>query len=358
VKLFLFLIKFALLFFVAAPAWASSVEFRNIVTRDGTTMQVCYRYPDSVKFPGKRPAVMTIPGSGRYDTCRALEKAYADSMSEKGIIVFARQKRGLTRNLTTGGLEINNRLYKTADIPHLQQDTLFAFESLQQDPRVDAKNCGLFGGSEGTILSTFIATHHPEIRDVSLVSSMIEPFVSLFQRQFYELLPRELILAYDKNTDGLLSEKELPNVELAKYKLLPFDKIDQNHDGFLDYGELVAEIKRIVAYSVNAGDDTFFLSDIGGQTPLGWYLSALKLGDLASQILKLKMAVHIYHGTLDTNTDVKPVRVFQAETERLQMNNISFNYYDGLTHQLSSEVINEIYSEIALRLTKDNVFRN
>jgi hypothetical protein len=61
------------------------------------------------------------------------------------------------------------------------------------------------GGSEGTTLSTHIATHHPEVVDVVLASSMVENFSQLYTPQMYEILPSQMISMIDKDGDGLLS---------------------------------------------------------------------------------------------------------------------------------------------------------
>ena len=127
-KLWIFLV---LLMGIQAKA---GVEFSEVRLSDGTTIQTCARFPDPHQFPGPRPALMLIMGSGSADTCRTRvgTAGFLERLAEKGFVGFLRQKRGLRHDPITGSYTINVAEYRQADFPHLKSDTLEALEFYPQ----------------------------------------------------------------------------------------------------------------------------------------------------------------------------------------------------------------------------------
>src|SRR5262245_13558281 len=101
---------------ISASARAA-VELKDLKMADGTVIQVCTRYPDASRFPGRRPALMIIQGSGRHDTCLRLERPWGDTLIEKGVIIYSRQKRGLRVDPKTQAFETNIEAYAKNTIP-------------------------------------------------------------------------------------------------------------------------------------------------------------------------------------------------------------------------------------------------
>lgn len=348
--------KFILVFALTALSAVAKAQtqFSQLRTSDGDEIQVCTRYPDSTRFPGARPAIMVLMGSGISDACggKVGGGKYVDGLLDKGIVIFAKQKRGIQHDPKTGTYTADFVRYAKSDFPTLKSDTLQAFEFLMRDPRVDSKRTALWGISEGTILATHLALHHPEVKEMDLVSSVVEDFSALYHRQIYELLPKDLMEIYDTNHDGFLSSSEITNLFLVDSGLHTFKNIDTDGDKQLSEKELSAEIKRVVAESLIKKDDTFFLSKLGGSVSGRWVQSAMNLQALTPQILNLKVPTYLHHGTADSNTSVQPLYSLEKRAKAIGKLNLRFRYYRGLAHQLSPQIIVKSMLETAERLVK------
>lgn len=352
-----FTMKFYLVFVLTtliAIASKAQTQFSQLRMADGENIQVCTRYPNEARFPGRRPALMILMGSGISDACggKVGGGLYVDELLEKGVVIFARQKRGIQHDPKTGKYTADFARYARSDFPTLKSDTLAAFEFLLKDPRVDSKKAALWGISEGTILATYLGIRHPEIKEMDLVSSVVEDFSALYQRQIYELLPKDLMEIYDRNRDGYLSPSEITNLFLVDSGLHTFKNIDTDKDSRLSEKELTAEIKRVVAESLIKKDDTFFLSKLGGSVSGRWVRSALALKSLLPQILSLRMPTYLHHGTGDSNTSIQPVYSLEKTAKAAGKLNLRFRYYQGLAHQLSPQILVNSMREAAERLAR------
>jgi pimeloyl-ACP methyl ester carboxylesterase len=334
----------------------ASIEYNDVKLADGVIVQTCARFPDPVIFPGPRPAVMINLGSGLYDYCRdrTIKSDYVDAMLAKGVVVFISLKRGIRHNPADNTFTSDIALFSQATLPQLKADALQSFEHYQNDPRIDSCKMALWGGSEGTLLSVFIASKHPEVSEVHLASSMIEDFPTLYARQMYEILPRDLISSLDQNHDGMISKSEVPSDFLKNAGLDNFEAIDANHDSLLSANELSNEIRSVIARSLETHDNTFFLSDFGGRLTANWVQSAMNEEPLGPRVLALNMPVHLYHGTADENALVQPVYALEQQAKSLGRTNIQFTYYPGLTHELTRDVIAQMLIQISENLSKSS----
>lgn len=330
----------------------ASIEFRTVRTLDGETIQTCIRYPDPVKFPGRRPAIMFIQGSGMDDACLRLSRPYGTGIVERGVAIFGRQKRGITADLQTQTFEVDPQKFATNTLPSLESDAIAAFEDLQSISRIDPKRISVAGGSEGTILATAIAEKHPEIHELSLISSMIENFDRLYERQISVLVPQEIMSAMDGDKSGCLSPLELNDVTLYENGLLNFKSVDSNQDGQVDKAELAAELHRALAYSLATDDDKFPMSDFGGRTSVKWLRSAYQAKPLGPRVLNLSVSTTLHHGRADINTSVEPIYDLQKQASESNKLNLHFVYYDGLTHEMSKDVIYKILFDLADNLVR------
>ena len=332
----------------------AAVEYHDIKTSDGTVIQTCAQFPDSTQFPGARPAIMINWGSGLYDYCRdrTFQSPAAKALVARGVIVFSNLKRGIRHNPKDNTFTTDLTVARSADISHIKSDALEAFNFYTRDQRINSKKMAAWGGSEGTIVSTFIALHHPDLAELDLSSTMIEDFPTLYARQMYEILPQLLLQMFDKESKGELTKDELTDSFLISGGLDSFDVIDTNHDEVVTEQELSADIKRVISHSLKNGNDTFFLSDLGGKVTANWVNSMLKQNPLAPQILSLKMQVYMQHGTADQSTSIQPVYELQNEVLQQHKSNFHFHYYQGLDHELSADVIWSIITSIGDRLLK------
>lgn len=332
----------------------AQMKYTELKVADGSAIQVCTRYPDAKLFPGPRPVLMVLMGSGIADACKGKVGGgdYAEKITSKGIIVFARQKRGIWADPKTGKYTADFQQYAQSDFSVLKSDTSEALNFILQDPRVDTKKIGVWGISEGSILATHLGLKFPQIKELDLVSSVVEKFSHLYERQIFKSLPRDLIGLYDRDKNGTLTSREITNLFLVDSGLRTFKQMDLNHDGVLSEPEISTEIKRVVAESLVKNDDTFFLSKLGGSVSAKWTRSALNLESLKPQLLKLKMPTYLLHGTEDANTSVQPVYQLEKKAEALGKLNLRFKYFQGLRHQLSPEVLVKSMLDAAERLLR------
>lgn len=326
----------------------AEVKYFAVKATDGFELQTCARYPDPVKFPGKRPALLFIQGSGAHEVCKSLDKVWGDRIVEKGVIVYGRQKRGIHVNPADGAVVKDMAIYATNTVPSLISDAAAGFEKLKLDPLVDETRIAVAGGSEGSLLSTALGSKFPEIKEVVLISSMVESFQTIFARQMYEGSQTEFV-ELDKDKSDALTLDELTEEYLQKNLLAPFKLIDQNRDGFVSEKEYVEEVQRIIIFSIATGNNSFFFRN-DDAVSVEWIKSAFLLDPLGPQILNLSMPVTLHHGREDWHTLVYPVYDLEQEAIRDRKSGIAFQYYDGLGHALSKEIIFDILANLAGRL--------
>jgi hypothetical protein len=185
-----------------------------------------------------------------------------------------------------------------------------------------------------------------------VISSMIESFDRLFERQISILVPQEIITSLDTDKSDTLSSSELNEKILHENGLLNFNALDMNLDGLIDKDELASELHRVLAYSLATGDNKFPLSDFGGHLSVEWLRSAYLAEPLGPRVLKLKPVTTLHHGRADINTSVKPVYDLQSEALGQNKTNLHFAYYDDLTHELTKEVIYKILFDLADNLVR------
>ncbi len=339
-----------LICFVSVIAHAK-IEYVSRRTADGSEFQTCARYPDPAMFPGRRPVLMFIQGSGLYDTCLRLESAWGSGIVERGVIVYSRQKRGIRVAPKSGSIEIDRNVYVTNDLATLKADSVQAYEALSSNVRVNVNRLAVVGGSEGAWMAVEIGLKYP-VREISLISSAIERFDVAHERQITHLIPVEIISALDSDKSRTLSSAELENQFLSSCGLRKFIEIDGDDDGQINANELAAEIRRVVNYSLATKSDKFFLSDCGGEVSFQWMRSAYSESSFGPRVLKLWQPVFIHHGRSDIHTSVKPVYALEIEAQERAKRNLSFAYYDGLGHELSKSVIYQILFDTADRLSK------
>ncbi len=342
--------KHILMILLLALQTHAKIEYADIPVGEGQTIQTCIRYPDLKKFSGKRPALLFIQGSGRYDTCLRLESPWGTGIVERGVAVVGRQKRGVRVNPATAEVEITQNEFAQNDLPSLKNDSVAAFRFFQKNRLIDSQKISIVGGSEGTWMAAAIAREHPEVFELSLFSSAIERFDSLFERQLSTLFPTEFIAAFDRDKSHDLTKSELSEQDLQTHGLLPFCSVDTDGDSVITSVELASEFRRNIMTGLASGSSVFLESELGGGTSVRWLKSALVAPSLGPELLQLKMPVSLHHGRLDIHARVEPVIELQEEAARQGVKNLEFNFYDGLGHGLSKDVIYRVMFEVAERL--------
>ncbi len=105
-------------------------------------------------------------------------KLIAESLSESGFTVIRVNKRGVRKSLT----DVNFDIYKTSSYNNLLKDVNSAIEALKSESHID--KFILLGWSEGTILSSKIATERTDIVGMILMGVVGSSFKGLMHRFF------------------------------------------------------------------------------------------------------------------------------------------------------------------------------
>jgi hypothetical protein len=116
--------------------------------------------------------------------------------------------------------------------------------------------------------------------------------------------------------------------------------------------ELASELHRALAYSLATSDEAFPMSDFGGHISVEWLRSAYRAPPFGPRVLNLKVSVTLHHGRADINASVEPVLDLQAQAIASNKANLKFVYYNGLTHELTKEIIYKILFDLADNLVR------
>lgn len=336
----IFLISLVLVTF-SALAEAKAVDFYEFEATEGVRIQTCLLRPNAKEFPGRRPVIFVMMGSGQYDTCheRTLNNPVFEPALKRGVAIFFRQKRGLSHDPVTGEYNVDNELYLTNDLYSLEHDAHLALEQLFTLPEVDQDRVAVWGGSEGTVVATHVARHSARVKEVVLISSMVEPFANLYNRQLYVLTTQYIFEKFDRTKNGFLAASEDLIHYFIQQRLRPFAEIDLNRNGQIDPHEMGNEILRAFNQALREEDDRFFMSDLGGAVGAKWIRSAITHPPLGPQILDLRIPVYLQHGVDDLLTLAEPVQELEKQALQLGKTNLNFRFYPGLGHALSTDVI-------------------
>jgi len=114
----------------------------------------------------KCPGVVLVHGSGSSDRSNPWTKAYAEALSQRGIVVLHTDKRGCGKSEGD---------WRNARMDDLANDAVAALNHLRATRNVDPARVGLMGFSQGGQVVPLAATFSPAIRFAVCVSSSVIP---------------------------------------------------------------------------------------------------------------------------------------------------------------------------------------
>ncbi|MFK7767872.1 MAG: alpha/beta hydrolase family protein [Mariniblastus sp.] len=164
------------------PYDAEEVKFENKI--DKLTLAATLTIP---KKPGKHPVVVLISGSGAQDRDETLMEhkpflVLADYLTRRGIAVLRYDDRGTAES--TGD-------YASATTRDLANDASAAVDFLKSHNRINAKEIGLAGHSEGGLIAPIVCEQRDDIAFVVLLAATGVDGVSIVTSQSAAMLKAE-----------------------------------------------------------------------------------------------------------------------------------------------------------------------
>lgn len=146
------------------PYDSEEVEFQNISA--GISLSGTLTIPHSTDSTRRFPVAVLISGSGPQDRDETLmgHKPFwvlADYLTRRGIAVLRYDERGVGKS--TGE-------FSSATTADFAQDTASAVDFLTAHPRVDSRQIGLIGHSEGGLVAPLVASQRDDVAWIVLMA--------------------------------------------------------------------------------------------------------------------------------------------------------------------------------------------
>ena len=278
---------------------------------------------------------------------------FADEFSERGIAFFSHNTRGVSVGDTPPlYVEINEEKYQTYLPLNSVEDIYHIVKTLRSNERLANSKVYLLGMSEGTIIAPLFAETYPDIvdglflwgyvnvnlRDVLIWQNTGGPHMVWYRAHF------------EHDEQGRISREAfeaVPSSERARILggNVSFEDIDINNDGYITYEdfidiwvELVGHTVDDILYAIESRDDQWLKTNYGGGIlPLtsGWFLQHFGLRSNMEVLPGLDLPIHIFHGALDQNVDVREVYRVYARFQELGKTNLTIHTFDGHDHNLN-----------------------
>jgi len=318
------------------------------------------------------PTVIILAGSGRINRYENIPKtltannqptlffqAIEKSLVNRGIAVFAYDKRGV---VPLDNSFLNNKItndYKTADANHLANDALQAFDYVTHLKQVngaklvDSTKISVLGHSEGTILALHLAEQRPSIKSLLLLGMITRSMKDTIQFQFVTKKLRDFNL-YNTNQDGVLTKKEYNNfaTQAILYdKKYPqqassnFLKINPTWDIYYKIYSQLNTPNKISIQEFNFVNEQAFKSLIelihdSSQPwmlnePRDWFAQYFQEAPFLKRELIFCKKMHVFQGQVDPQSLFEDALEIRSACQGHKTPLASFNSYPGLTHGFS-----------------------
>lgn len=203
------------------PYKVENISFKN--EQDHIVLNGILTIPDTITHP--LPAVILISGSGWQDKDESLmgHKPFliiADYLTRKGIAVLRFDDRPYSQYIHSTTFDF-------------VKDVKAAFDFLQKDMRINDRQIGLCGHSEGGLVATIAASENQDIAFVISMAGALIPMIDIMHYQGKAIWLKENIS--EKYIDELLNCNHAIYTKLLKYKpkqnqrFLAFSKKQYHH---------------------------------------------------------------------------------------------------------------------------------
>ncbi len=337
---------------VATPVRPGVDEVITLKARDGTPLEAKLTLP--AKREGKVPVVLYLHGAGArtYDNPFGYVDSdgkvqigryldfFADELAKRGVGFFRMSKRGCQALEVSPWMKLDRAVFSKATMSVMLDDYGVALDLLRAREEIDPARVVLLGASEGTRLAPQLAARKSDgvvgvlmfgyaadnAHDTIVWQMSVGPW-----RNVQHLVPAarggELTRAeYDEalKSDGSLAQQ------------LPFAPLDVDHNGSITPEDLAALIKPRLDMTLKAVDDRnddllwAQLMNLTSAYLLEWW----DVEPNWTNLRKLDIPLHIFHGTLDGTCRVEGVHEAEQALRDAGRTNLTVHIYPSANHDL------------------------
>ena len=303
-----------------------------------------------------RSLVIFVPGTGpatylnkrpRVDGTFNYFDQFGNEFAQRGIAMFSFNKRGVTIGKKPPMFDEVDRNKFSKSVPSNEiRDLESMVNHIKSDKRFKKSKIILLGWSEGSIISPLFAEHYPDKVDALLLAGYANDDMLDIMRYQHGGKGSTLSLnpIFDKNKDGVISvaEYESDDSRPKKYRERvlqgsPFKLLDANQDESLTASDFADRLKfRYSAIESNVKQrNADWIWDYYFRITPEWFDEHFCLEANKTRLPKLKLPIHIFHGTRDQNLPVQGVRDIQARFDMLGKSNLETHIFEDHDHDLN-----------------------
>ncbi len=292
---------------------------------------------------GSRKIALFFHGSGvidRWETMPASEtldgkpsptfKIISNELNKNGVSTCVYDKRAFNEK----GSPLYEKILKTDTFENIKSDANAVFQYIESLHKYD--KIILIGHSEGTVTASEIAFDHkdnPHISSLILIGVLAENLKSSLRRQMTDIIAQNTFKSVDKNKDGKIYPKDVPENLKAG---LPIDKIDTQKKGYITYQDLIT----ILNAQWNEVENLIQKSPADGlvmNKPVQWYRDFYNRKTLIQRANEYTHPVLIVHGELDKHVFYKDNAVALTKKMKKLKKEVTLKSFPLYGHGLSPE---------------------
>ena len=335
---------------------AAASSFVDIVigfaATDGTPLEAKLSVPAHAKGPV--PVVFHLHGAGpmNYDTGVQYKDAdgqirtdryydfYARELASRGLAFFRMNKRGCSSD-PSGRRAVDRSVFSKATPTVLLDDYAKALDALRGRKEIDTRRIVLSASSEGTRLAPQLALRSPtRIVGIVLKSDQADNAHNTVVWQNSIGPWRNVQKLIPAAADGTLAKAEYDAAATRDPSLatrMPFATIDTDADGIVNAAEMARVVRPrldAILKAVEARNDDFLWQALGNLSA-AYLLDGWDGEPTSTMLLRLNVAIGVFHGEVDGTTRVEGVRETEAAFRAAGRTNLSVHVYPSHGHDLN-----------------------
>lgn len=313
---------------------------RKIFRSNGETQLEGFLYEISNGRPAQG-VILSVGGSGFSRGGFGGPAAFSRYAQSNAFVAFEWNKRGVHSNQALTDITVNRSEYDSTTIDTLVDDAEAAL--LYMCSKFPNLPVFLFGGSEGSYVTTLLAQRRPkEVAGIATFGTGIAPFIEVIEHQlagqFLASYCKEKNFHFDHqfcldelNSIAKVNEDFLPVVR----SLFPPEEVQSKTFSAL---EIKSEMTRYWLLEVPNRDDYWFNTSA---SPKGFFESMVKVPCMFDRLEKITVPSLILHGALDESAPIQYAYQLQIISKLRKLNNYFFKFYPKAGHAPTQEMISD-----------------